>query len=205
MPLMQVVSLLASALTTIGPAAQVLHVLRSRSTEGLSVATFGMLTLSTMLSFLMGVQYQIGFALAFAFASLAFNFILMFMIHARLAFGLLALGVAVAALALLGPGAIQAAVLGTQYTELVAFVWGLLSAVTFVPQVLRTRRTRDTRGLSLTNLLLFVAGMALWTVFSWLVQNFSMMFWCGVMLISLLVLLQLKLTQGSQAPAREAA
>jgi MtN3 and saliva related transmembrane protein len=53
--------------------------------------------------------------------------------------------------------------------ELTGYLAATLTTVSFVPQVLRTLRTRDTRGISLGMYLLFSAGVALWLVYGLLI------------------------------------
>lgn len=48
---------------------------------------------------------------------------------------------------------------------------GTLTTVAFLPQVLHTIRTRDTRGISLWTYLLFCAGVALWLAYGLLTAD----------------------------------
>ncbi len=49
--------------------------------------------------------------------------------------------------------------------EVVGMVAGLLTTIAFVPQVLKTWRTRSARDFSLPMLLLFTVGIALWLAY----------------------------------------
>ena len=49
--------------------------------------------------------------------------------------------------------------------ELVGFTAASLTTFAFVPQVVRTIRTRDTAAISLWTYLLFCAGVALWLAY----------------------------------------
>ncbi len=49
--------------------------------------------------------------------------------------------------------------------DLLGAVAGALTTISFVPQVVKTLRTRQTRDISLAMWLTFVAGVALWTVY----------------------------------------
>ncbi len=55
---------------------------------------------------------------------------------------------------------------------LVGYVAGALTTLSFVPQVIRAWKLRETRDLSLIMLLLFALGVMLWTLYG---------FWIGSM------------------------
>jgi len=48
---------------------------------------------------------------------------------------------------------------------LTGYIAGTLTTLSFVPQVLRTWKLRETKDFSLAMLLLFAAGMLLWTAY----------------------------------------
>jgi len=48
---------------------------------------------------------------------------------------------------------------------LAGYIAGTLTTLSFVPQVLRTWKLRETKDFSLAMLLLFAAGMLLWTAY----------------------------------------
>jgi uncharacterized protein with PQ loop repeat len=189
---------MASLLGVFGPAAQFLHVWRSKSTKGLSLSTFTILNLSLMCSLLLGVQYAIGAGLIFGAISLIVKLAVLWQISARVALALIALAGTVVASVVLGPPIFSEIVLTTRYSELVAFTWGLLLAIAFMPQVWLAHKTRNTRNLSLVSLSVSAVSTTLWTMFAVLVANYAMMFWCAVMLISLLELVRLKVAVGLQ-------
>jgi uncharacterized protein with PQ loop repeat len=193
------VTLIASSLGVVGPAAQLLHVLRSKSTQGLSRTTFTILTVTFMLSLLLGIQYKVGPALVLATASVVIKWMVLARISWRNALVLLLIAAMAVAIVMLSPPLIAQTVLSQRYSELVAFAWGLLFAITFIPQVLVTRRSRNTRNLSLIMLTLSVGSVSLWTLFAVLVSNYSMLFWLIIVLISLVELVRLKLLEASSA------
>ncbi len=53
----------------------------------------------------------------------------------------------------------------------VGWVAGTLTTVAFVPQVVKTWRTRSTRDISLAMWLAFTAGVALWIVYAVIVAS----------------------------------
>ena len=48
---------------------------------------------------------------------------------------------------------------------LLGYIAGTLTTASFVPQVIRTWKLRETRDISLTMLVLFAIGVILWTVY----------------------------------------
>ena len=48
---------------------------------------------------------------------------------------------------------------------LTGYIAGTLTTISFVPQVLRTWKLRETKDFSLAMLLLFAAGMLMWTAY----------------------------------------
>ena len=48
---------------------------------------------------------------------------------------------------------------------IVGYIAGALTTVSFVPQVIRTWKLKETKDFSLAMLLLFAAGMLLWTIY----------------------------------------
>lgn len=55
-------------------------------------------------------------------------------------------------------------------TDLLGAVAGILTTASFVPQVVKTLRTRQTRDISLTMWLAFCTGVLLWTVYGFLIE-----------------------------------
>lgn len=54
--------------------------------------------------------------------------------------------------------------------DLLGAVAGMLTTISFVPQVVKTLRTRQTRDISLAMWITFVAGVALWTLYGLLLR-----------------------------------
>ncbi|MDD1682940.1 MAG: SemiSWEET transporter [Methanoregula sp.] len=50
-------------------------------------------------------------------------------------------------------------------TVLVGYIAGTLTTISFVPQVARAWKLKETRDISLAMLLLFAAGILLWTIY----------------------------------------
>ena len=56
-------------------------------------------------------------------------------------------------------------------TVLIGYLAGTLTTVSFLPQVIRSHKTRSTHDISFKMLLLFGAGMLLWTIYGILVNS----------------------------------
>ena len=55
---------------------------------------------------------------------------------------------------------------------LAGYLAGTLTTISFVPQVIRTWKLKETKDFSLAMLLLFAAGMLLWTVYGIWINSF---------------------------------
>ena len=69
---------------------------------------------------------------------------------------------------------------------------GVLTTLSFVPQVLRTWRTKSSEDVSLGMLLAFNGGITLWLIYGILVRKPSIIFANGITLVLALTLLALK-------------
>jgi MtN3 and saliva related transmembrane protein len=74
------------------------------------------------------------------------------------------------------------------------FLAGLLTTSSFVPQVVKSWRTRSVDDLSLGMLLLYNAGVAMWLAYGWLLHAAPIIAANGVTLLLALTLLGLKVT-----------
>jgi MtN3 and saliva related transmembrane protein len=72
----------------------------------------------------------------------------------------------------------------------------LLTTAAFLPQVLHTLATRDTRGISLRMYVIFTAGVALWLVYGLLTGDLPLIAANAVTLILAGAILILKLRHG---------
>ena len=57
-------------------------------------------------------------------------------------------------------------------TIIVGYIAGTLTTISFVPQVIRTWKLKETKDFSLAMLLLFAAGMLLWTTYGIWINSF---------------------------------
>ena len=73
------------------------------------------------------------------------------------------------------------------------YIAGTLTTISFVPQVLRAWRLRETRDLSLAMLLLFAAGILLWTLYGIWTSSLPIISANVITFFLLLILLGLKI------------
>lgn len=81
----------------------------------------------------------------------------------------------------------------TPSTEWLGFIAGALTTVSFVPQVIKTWRSRSTADISLGMFALFCAGLVLWTAYGVALQSLPIVVWNGVTLVLAGTILALKL------------
>ncbi len=72
------------------------------------------------------------------------------------------------------------------------YIAGTLTTVSFIPQVARAWRMKETRDISLAMLLLFAAGVALWTLYGFFVSSFPVIAANIVTFLLIVVLVSLK-------------
>ena len=74
--------------------------------------------------------------------------------------------------------------------ELIGISAGVISCMTFLPQVIKTCRTRSTADISLAMFLLATAGTSLWLAYGIMIHSFSIIFAnCVVLALSVIMLL----------------
>ena len=79
---------------------------------------------------------------------------------------------------------------------LTGFLAAALTTLSFVPQVVRTVRTRDTHAISLWMYLLFTAGVFLWLVYGSILTLWPVVIANGVTFVLAFVVLVLKIRNG---------
>jgi MtN3 and saliva related transmembrane protein len=87
--------------------------------------------------------------------------------------------------------------------QLVGFIAGALTTAAFVPQVVKSCRTRSVDDFSLGMLLMFGAGVALWFAYGWLTDAVPIIVANGLTLLLTLPLLALKLTGSARRRAAQ--
>ena len=80
--------------------------------------------------------------------------------------------------------------------EWLGYAAATLTTVAFVPQAIRTLRTRDTRGISLVMYVVFTVGLCFWLAYGIVLGSWPMIFSNVVTLVLALLILGLKLRHG---------
>ena len=80
--------------------------------------------------------------------------------------------------------------------EWLGYAAATLTTVAFVPQAIRTLRTRDTKGISLGMYVVFTIGLCFWLAYGIVLGSWPMIFSNVVTLVLALLILGLKLRHG---------
>nr|WP_319377224.1 SemiSWEET transporter [uncultured Methanoregula sp.] len=76
---------------------------------------------------------------------------------------------------------------------IVGYIAGILTTISFIPQVARAWRLKETRDLSLAMLVLFAFGVLLWALYGFWVSSLPIIAANTITFILILVLLWLKI------------
>jgi len=80
--------------------------------------------------------------------------------------------------------------------EWLGYVAATLTTLAFVPQALRTIRTRDTRSLSLAMYAIFTVGIAFWFGYGLVLRSWPMIVSNAITFVLAATILRLKLRHG---------
>ncbi|WAC04876.1 MAG: SemiSWEET transporter [Methanoregula sp.] len=78
-------------------------------------------------------------------------------------------------------------------TIIIGYIAGTLTTVSFIPQVFRAWRLKETRDISLVMLLLFAAGILLWTLYGIWVDSLPIIAANVITFALIIVLLAMKI------------
>ncbi len=78
-------------------------------------------------------------------------------------------------------------------TTILGYFAGFLTTISFLPQVMKTWKSRSASDLSLGMFSVFSAGVMCWLVYGFLLQETPMIFWNAVTLVLALTILVMKL------------
>jgi len=77
--------------------------------------------------------------------------------------------------------------------KIIGLVAGLLNTISFIPQVIKTWRSKSAKDLSLVMFLLYCAGMLLWTIYGFMLNELPLILWNVITLVLSLVILFFKI------------
>jgi MtN3 and saliva related transmembrane protein len=83
-------------------------------------------------------------------------------------------------------------------TKLLGLVAGLLTTLSFVPQVVKTWRSRSARDLSLVMFLLYCLGVFLWMIYGFMIDELPVILWNIITLILASIILVFKIRYKDQ-------
>jgi MtN3 and saliva related transmembrane protein len=78
-------------------------------------------------------------------------------------------------------------------TEIIGLIAGLLTTAAFIPQVIKTWRTKSAKDLSLVMFLLYCLGVLLWSIYGLMIDEFPVILWNIITLALASVILYFKL------------
>jgi MtN3 and saliva related transmembrane protein len=78
-------------------------------------------------------------------------------------------------------------------TLLIGYIAGTLTTISFLPQVIRTWKMRETKDFSLAMLLLFATGILLWTVYGIWTESLPVILANVITFLLIIVLLAMKI------------
>jgi MtN3 and saliva related transmembrane protein len=81
-----------------------------------------------------------------------------------------------------------------EIAQWIGLIAGALTTIAFIPQVVKTYRSRSAKDLSLTMFLVFSIGILLWLVYGILINEWPVIIANAITLLLSLVLLSFKLT-----------
>ena len=82
------------------------------------------------------------------------------------------------------------------YVEIVGFIAGILTAVAFVPQVIKSMHSKSTKDLSLWWIAISVAGLFLWEIYGLIILSYPLIFTNLASLVMAMYMLHLKTKHG---------
>jgi MtN3 and saliva related transmembrane protein len=79
--------------------------------------------------------------------------------------------------------------------EIIGYLAGICTAIVFLPQSIRTIKTKDVRGLSLSSYVIYCLGVLSWIVYGVYLHSIQMMFFNTVSLLFTAVILYMIIVQ----------
>ena len=80
--------------------------------------------------------------------------------------------------------------------EIIGFIAGILVASSLIPQTIKSWRTKSTKDISITWMLINLSGQTLWIVYGFFINSISLIIMSSITLFFALSLLFLKIKHG---------
>ena len=82
------------------------------------------------------------------------------------------------------------------YIAVIGLIAGTCTTVSFLPQVMKTIKTKETKDLSLSMYVVLAAGILLWTIYGILIEAFPVILANAVSFVFAAIILILKIKYG---------
>ncbi len=82
------------------------------------------------------------------------------------------------------------------YTAIIGLIAGICTTASFLPQVIKTMRTKETKDLSVTMYLVLAAGIFLWIIYGILIESLPVISANAVSFVLAIIILILKIRYG---------
>lgn len=79
------------------------------------------------------------------------------------------------------------------WVELLGYFAAFCTTISFLPQTIKTIKTKDTSGLSLSMYVLFFIGIACWFIYGLIISNYPLLIANGITIILAGIILFMKL------------
>jgi MtN3 and saliva related transmembrane protein len=79
--------------------------------------------------------------------------------------------------------------------EIIGYLAGICTAIVFLPQSIRTIKTKDVRGMSVASYVIYCLGMILWIIYGVYLHSVQMMFFNAVSLFFAAIILYIIVEQ----------
>ena len=79
------------------------------------------------------------------------------------------------------------------WIEVLGYFAAFCTTISFLPQTIKTIKTKDTSGLSLSMYSLFVIGVGAWFIYGFVISNYPLMIANGITLLLSGIILMMKL------------
>lgn len=76
---------------------------------------------------------------------------------------------------------------------IIGLIAGGLTSISFIPQAVKTIRTKNTTSISIATYILFTIGVALWVIYGYFLKDFAILLTNLVTIIPSLIILLMKI------------
>ena len=84
----------------------------------------------------------------------------------------------------------------TEWISILGFIAGTCTTVSFLPQVIKSIKTKDTKSISLIMYSTLVSGIFLWLIYGFLILDYPVIMANGITFVLALIVLFLKIKHG---------